>query len=84
MRRVPEEMRIDLEFPIQILPNVRFYIGMKTNFSDEFYFQKNDTCYLVKDISPQEKPLPEEVFRLNPYRQKFWKKIFKVVWGAVT
>ena len=69
-----EEMRIDLEFPIQIRPNIRLYIGIKANFSDEFYFQKNKTCYLVKDISPQEKPLPEEVFRLNPYKQKFWKK----------
>ena len=69
-----EEMRIDLELPIQIQTNFKVYIGMKTNFSDEFYLKKNDTCYLVKDISPQEKPLPEEVFRLNPYKQKFWKK----------
>ena len=67
------EMGILEKYPLMI-NSIKVFSEKNNFFLDEFYLKKNNICFLVKDISPQEKPLPEEIFRLNPYKQKYWKK----------
>ncbi len=49
-------------------------VGQKQLFSEKFYIrvsknEENSRTYLVKDESPQVKPIPDELFDVNPYKR---------------
>ena len=45
-------------------------IGDKLNFSENFYLRLNGKSFIVRDTTPQTRPLPKEIYRLNPYKHK--------------
>jgi hypothetical protein len=43
-------------------------IGDKVAFNENFYVRLDEEVFIVRDITPQTRPLPKEIYRLNPYK----------------
>tara|TARA_B100000925_G_scaffold291342_1_gene279055 strand:+ start:1013 stop:2245 length:1233 start_codon:yes stop_codon:yes gene_type:complete len=67
-KRLPDDFKFKGLCELSLGDKLTLNIGNKTNYSENFYIQLNNESFLVRDLTPQTKPLPKEVYRLNPYK----------------